>query len=282
MEDDRLSVDDARILALESAAIAGHTLKLVVLEPGAERLDLDALRESVEARLPAGLEGALPGRAGPGAALGSRRAVLDRRSRRPRARRRGHRRARPLGAGRGADVGAARPRPAAVALRRRRAARRRARGDRLPDPPRDGRRDQLGALPARGALGGGAGADAEAAAGGPGPGGQAFAARRGGAAAGGADARARPPRERHGPRPADRLGARGRLRRLPARRAEGDRRLASRPRDRQRRLPRRGSPAACAAGSSTPASGCRGCGPRSPSASTTATRATSSATATRF
>ena len=54
MEDDRLSVDDARILALESAAIAGHTLKLVVLEPGAERLDLDALRESVEARLPAG------------------------------------------------------------------------------------------------------------------------------------------------------------------------------------------------------------------------------------
>jgi len=54
VEDDRLSVDDARILALESAAIAGHTLKLVVLEPGAERLDLDALRESVEARLPAG------------------------------------------------------------------------------------------------------------------------------------------------------------------------------------------------------------------------------------
>ena len=47
---DRLSVDDARILALESEAIAGHTLKLLVLEPG-ERLDLEALRASVDARL---------------------------------------------------------------------------------------------------------------------------------------------------------------------------------------------------------------------------------------
>ena len=43
---DRLSVDDARILALESEAIAGHTLKLLVLEPG-EPLDLEALRASV-------------------------------------------------------------------------------------------------------------------------------------------------------------------------------------------------------------------------------------------
>jgi WS/DGAT/MGAT family acyltransferase len=51
--DDRLSPDDARILALESEAIAGHTLKLVVLEPAAEPLDLDALRASVDARLPA-------------------------------------------------------------------------------------------------------------------------------------------------------------------------------------------------------------------------------------
>lgn len=53
---ERLSVDDARILALESAAILGHTLKLVVLEPG-EPLDLEALRASVAERLPAGSRG---------------------------------------------------------------------------------------------------------------------------------------------------------------------------------------------------------------------------------
>jgi hypothetical protein len=52
--DDLLSVDDARILALESEAVAGHTLKLVVLEPGAEPLDLERLRASVDARLPDG------------------------------------------------------------------------------------------------------------------------------------------------------------------------------------------------------------------------------------
>jgi hypothetical protein len=50
---DRLSVDDARILGLESAAITGHTLKLVVLGPG-EPLDVEALRASVDSRLPAG------------------------------------------------------------------------------------------------------------------------------------------------------------------------------------------------------------------------------------
>ncbi|HEY8001283.1 MAG: wax ester/triacylglycerol synthase domain-containing protein [Vicinamibacteria bacterium] len=54
---DRLSVDDARILGLESEAIAGHTLKLLILEPGAEPLDIEALRRSVEARLPAGSRG---------------------------------------------------------------------------------------------------------------------------------------------------------------------------------------------------------------------------------
>ncbi|MGH2985925.1 MAG: wax ester/triacylglycerol synthase domain-containing protein, partial [Solirubrobacterales bacterium] len=48
-----LSPDDAAILALESAAIAGHTLKLVVLEPGDEPLRLELLRESVAARLDA-------------------------------------------------------------------------------------------------------------------------------------------------------------------------------------------------------------------------------------
>lgn len=47
----RLSADDAQILGLESAAITGHTLKLVVLEPGSGPLDLDALRTSVAARL---------------------------------------------------------------------------------------------------------------------------------------------------------------------------------------------------------------------------------------
>jgi hypothetical protein len=54
---DRLSVDDARILGLESEAIAGHTLKLVMLEPAAEPLDVEALRASVEARLPIGSRG---------------------------------------------------------------------------------------------------------------------------------------------------------------------------------------------------------------------------------
>jgi diacylglycerol O-acyltransferase / wax synthase len=55
-ESDRLSVDDARILALESEAIAGHTLKLIVLGAG-EPLDLEALRAGVEARLPPGSRG---------------------------------------------------------------------------------------------------------------------------------------------------------------------------------------------------------------------------------
>jgi diacylglycerol O-acyltransferase len=48
--DDRLSPDDAHILNLESTAITGHTLKLVVLEPGPP-LDVDALRPAVAARL---------------------------------------------------------------------------------------------------------------------------------------------------------------------------------------------------------------------------------------
>ncbi len=58
-EPDSLSRDDAAILALESEAIAGHTLKLVLLEPGGEPLDLEALRASVAKRLagePRGLE----------------------------------------------------------------------------------------------------------------------------------------------------------------------------------------------------------------------------------
>jgi hypothetical protein len=46
-----LSPDDTRILGLESAVLTGHTLKLIVLSPGAP-LDLDRLRASVEARLP--------------------------------------------------------------------------------------------------------------------------------------------------------------------------------------------------------------------------------------
>jgi diacylglycerol O-acyltransferase / wax synthase len=51
-DDDRLSADDARILNLESPAITGHTLKLVVLEPGTDPLDIDALRSAVAERLP--------------------------------------------------------------------------------------------------------------------------------------------------------------------------------------------------------------------------------------
>jgi diacylglycerol O-acyltransferase len=52
-EDDpnRLSADDADILGVESAVITGHTLKLVVLEPGAGPLDIDALRAAVAKRL---------------------------------------------------------------------------------------------------------------------------------------------------------------------------------------------------------------------------------------
>jgi diacylglycerol O-acyltransferase / wax synthase len=51
---DRLSDDDARILGLESAAITGHTLKLMVLEPGTAPLELDALRAAVAQRLARG------------------------------------------------------------------------------------------------------------------------------------------------------------------------------------------------------------------------------------
>lgn len=47
-----LSADDARILALESSVLTGHTLKLMILAPG-EPLDLEALRAAVGARLDA-------------------------------------------------------------------------------------------------------------------------------------------------------------------------------------------------------------------------------------
>ncbi|GGF17637.1 wax ester/triacylglycerol synthase domain-containing protein [Subtercola lobariae] len=49
-EADRLSPDDARILALESAVLTGHTLKLMIVAPGTP-VDLDALRTSVLARV---------------------------------------------------------------------------------------------------------------------------------------------------------------------------------------------------------------------------------------
>src|ERR1700712_26271 len=48
---DRLSDDDARILALESTTLTGHTLKLLILSPGPP-VDIHALRQSVLARLP--------------------------------------------------------------------------------------------------------------------------------------------------------------------------------------------------------------------------------------
>ncbi|MGX9788883.1 wax ester/triacylglycerol synthase domain-containing protein [Mycobacterium sp. MMS18-G62] len=47
---DRLAEDDARILRVESDVITGHTLKLVILEPGAT-LDVDALKSAVAKRL---------------------------------------------------------------------------------------------------------------------------------------------------------------------------------------------------------------------------------------
>jgi diacylglycerol O-acyltransferase len=53
----RLSADDARLLALESAAIAGHTLKMVVLRPGHTPIDIDRLRDHVDARLAPGSRG---------------------------------------------------------------------------------------------------------------------------------------------------------------------------------------------------------------------------------
>lgn len=49
--DDRLSADDAHILSVESAVITGHTLKLIVLEPGAGPLELDVLQSTVVQRL---------------------------------------------------------------------------------------------------------------------------------------------------------------------------------------------------------------------------------------
>ena len=46
-----LSADDARILNLESEAITGHTLKLVILEPGSRPCDVEVLKRTVEQRL---------------------------------------------------------------------------------------------------------------------------------------------------------------------------------------------------------------------------------------
>ncbi|MGP3533476.1 wax ester/triacylglycerol synthase domain-containing protein [Microbacterium sp. RD1] len=46
-----LSPDDARILALESDAVLGHTLKLLILAPG-PTLDVEGVRERLRARLP--------------------------------------------------------------------------------------------------------------------------------------------------------------------------------------------------------------------------------------
>ena len=47
---DALTAEDARILALETARVAGHTLKVTVLDPGSE-LGVDELREWVGACL---------------------------------------------------------------------------------------------------------------------------------------------------------------------------------------------------------------------------------------
>lgn len=46
-----LSEDDERILGLESDSITGHTLKLMILEPGGEPVNLEQLRKGVADRL---------------------------------------------------------------------------------------------------------------------------------------------------------------------------------------------------------------------------------------
>ncbi len=51
-DSDRLSSDDVRILDVESTTITGQTLKLVVLEPATDALDLAAVRAAVLSRLP--------------------------------------------------------------------------------------------------------------------------------------------------------------------------------------------------------------------------------------
>ncbi|MFY9919813.1 MAG: wax ester/triacylglycerol synthase domain-containing protein [Mycobacterium sp.] len=48
---DQLSPDDVRILDVESAVITGQTLKLVILEPATDALDIESLRASVLNRL---------------------------------------------------------------------------------------------------------------------------------------------------------------------------------------------------------------------------------------
>ena len=50
---ERLSADDTRILRLESEAIAGHTLKLAIVEPGrdGQPLTVERVRRLVEGRL---------------------------------------------------------------------------------------------------------------------------------------------------------------------------------------------------------------------------------------
>jgi diacylglycerol O-acyltransferase / wax synthase len=50
---DRLSFDDAQILRLESAAIAGHTCKIAIVDPPDDGrvIDIDRLRRHVEARM---------------------------------------------------------------------------------------------------------------------------------------------------------------------------------------------------------------------------------------
>lgn len=52
-ESSELSADDAHILGLETSAVTGHTLKLLILEPGSGPMDLESLRMSVAQRLPA-------------------------------------------------------------------------------------------------------------------------------------------------------------------------------------------------------------------------------------
>ena len=154
---ERLSPDDAHILALESPAIAGHTLKVLVLEPAAEPLDLERLRASVDARLPEGSRGRDRVELGPGGATDAHWVADDQFDVAAHVRRR-------EGTA-GVDEDGAWAAASEIMSERLDHARplwaidlvgplddgREA--DRRPHPSRDGRRDHLRALPLRGAVG---------------------------------------------------------------------------------------------------------------------------------
>ena len=138
---ERLSADDTRILRLESDAIAGHTLKLAIVEPAPDGkpLTVERVRDRVEARL--GRPATRP--PAPGAdAVAARRArpgsttrQFDIRNHVRPAPGAGERPRPADAAGRGGDGRAPRSRATALVRRRRRPALRRPHRARDPHPP---------------------------------------------------------------------------------------------------------------------------------------------------